>query len=48
MLSLLWHVTAVTPVPPTMVREWQSMLNRFILGRKTLPTDRAQATTRGV
>ncbi|ETW05585.1 hypothetical protein H310_03329 [Aphanomyces invadans] len=40
MLSVLWHVTAVIPVPPTNVRECQSMLNRFILGRKTLPPDR--------
>ena len=40
MLSLLWHVTAVVPVPAPMVERWQSMVNRFILGRKTQPTDR--------
>ncbi|RHY75448.1 hypothetical protein DYB30_006450 [Aphanomyces astaci] len=40
MLSLLWHVTAALPVPPAMVQSWQSMLNRYILGRKTVPTDR--------
>ncbi|KAF0706486.1 hypothetical protein As57867_006728, partial [Aphanomyces stellatus] len=40
MLSLLWHVTAVTPVRGAMVQGWQSMLNRYILGRKTLPTDK--------
>ncbi|RLO10454.1 hypothetical protein DYB28_009497 [Aphanomyces astaci] len=40
MLSLLWHVTAALPVPPAMVQSWQSMLNRYILGRKTAPTDR--------
>ncbi|OQR84340.1 hypothetical protein ACHHYP_13514 [Achlya hypogyna] len=40
LLSQLWHVTAVTPVPAPMVERWQSMVNRFILGRKTHPTDR--------
>ncbi|ETV89773.1 hypothetical protein H310_15398, partial [Aphanomyces invadans] len=40
MLSLLWHVTAVTPVPDDMVRTWQSMLTRYILGSKTVPTAR--------
>ncbi|KAF0707447.1 Aste57867_6611 [Aphanomyces stellatus] len=40
MLSLLWHVTAATPVPPKMVQSWQAMINRYILGRKTLSTDR--------
>ncbi|ETV67859.1 hypothetical protein H257_15983 [Aphanomyces astaci] len=40
MLSLLWHVTAALPVPPAMVQSWQSMLNRYILGRKIIPTDR--------
>ncbi|OQR80485.1 hypothetical protein ACHHYP_17509, partial [Achlya hypogyna] len=39
LLSQLWHVTAVVPVPPPMVARWQSMVNRFILSRKTLPTD---------
>jgi exonuclease III len=40
MLSLLWHVTAAISVPPGMVQSWQAMLNRYILGRKTVPTDR--------
>ncbi|OQR88776.1 hypothetical protein THRCLA_10110, partial [Thraustotheca clavata] len=35
MLSLLWHVTAVVPVPAVMVAKWQSMVNKFIIGRKT-------------
>ncbi|RHY60109.1 hypothetical protein DYB30_005852 [Aphanomyces astaci] len=42
MLSLLWHVTAALPVPPAMVQSWQSMLNRYILGRKIIPTDRCR------
>ncbi|OQR84004.1 hypothetical protein ACHHYP_14031, partial [Achlya hypogyna] len=40
LLSQLWHVTAVVPVLPQLVARWQSMVNRFILSRKTLPTDR--------
>ena len=40
MLSLLWHVTVALPVPPAMVHTWQSMVNRYVLGRKTTPTDR--------
>ncbi|RHY88949.1 hypothetical protein DYB35_009494 [Aphanomyces astaci] len=40
MLSLLWHVTMALPVPPAMVQRWQAMLSRYILGRKTVPTDR--------
>ncbi|KAF0706606.1 hypothetical protein As57867_006708, partial [Aphanomyces stellatus] len=35
-----WHVTKATPVPPETVDTWQSMLCRYILGRKTLPTDK--------
>ena len=40
MLSLLWHVTAVVPVPVAMVAQWQSMINKYIMGRKSTPTDR--------
>ena len=40
MLSLLWHVTTVLPVPEPMVQGWQSMLNKYVLGRKTDPTAR--------
>ncbi|KAF0706572.1 hypothetical protein As57867_006715, partial [Aphanomyces stellatus] len=29
MLSLLWHVTKATPVPPETVDTWQSMLCRY-------------------
>jgi hypothetical protein len=39
LLSMLWHVTTVVPVPQSMVEQWQSMVNKFVLGRKTLPTD---------
>ncbi|OQR88689.1 hypothetical protein THRCLA_22814 [Thraustotheca clavata] len=35
MLSLLWHVTAVVPVPQIMAQRWQSMVNKYILGCKT-------------
>ncbi|OQR81393.1 hypothetical protein THRCLA_11774 [Thraustotheca clavata] len=37
MLSLLWHVTAILPIPEPTVQGWQSMLNKFILGRKSDP-----------
>ena len=40
MLSLLWHVTTVLPVPEPMVQGWQSMLNKYVLARKTDPTAR--------
>ncbi|OQR84031.1 hypothetical protein ACHHYP_13999, partial [Achlya hypogyna] len=40
MLSLLWHVTAVVPVPTAMVAQWQSMVSKNILARKTGSTDR--------
>ncbi|OQR89237.1 hypothetical protein ACHHYP_06401 [Achlya hypogyna] len=40
LLSQLWHITAVALVPAPMVERWQPMVNWFILGRKTRPTDR--------
>ncbi|OQR89811.1 hypothetical protein THRCLA_22628 [Thraustotheca clavata] len=39
LLSLLWHVTAVVPVPASIVSGWQSMINKHIFGRKTLQSD---------
>ncbi|OQR85736.1 hypothetical protein ACHHYP_11467 [Achlya hypogyna] len=32
MLSLLWHVTAVVPVPVAMVERWQRRLQRLMVG----------------
>ncbi|OQR88803.1 hypothetical protein THRCLA_10092 [Thraustotheca clavata] len=37
MLSLLWHVTTVLPIPEPAGQGWQSKLNKFVLGRKTGP-----------
>ncbi|KAF1318193.1 putative Pollike protein, partial [Globisporangium splendens] len=33
-LSRLWHYTQHVSIPTTVVRRWQSMLNRFVLSRK--------------
>ena len=33
-LSRLWHYTQHVSIPTTVVKRWQSMLNRFVLSRK--------------
>lgn len=33
-LSLLWHITATTLIPTNMLKQWQQLVNKFILGRK--------------
>jgi exonuclease III len=33
-LSRLWHYTQHVSIPATVVKRWQSMLNRFVLSRK--------------
>ncbi|KAF1329066.1 putative Pollike protein, partial [Globisporangium splendens] len=33
-LSRLWHYTQHVTIPATVVKRWQSMLNRFVLSRK--------------
>ncbi|KAF1328542.1 putative Pollike protein, partial [Globisporangium splendens] len=33
-LSRLWHYTQHVSIPPSVVKRWQSMLNRFVLSRK--------------
>ena len=33
-LSRLWHYTMHVDIPGETIRQWQSMLNRFVLGRK--------------
>nr|CCA27626.1 hypothetical protein UM06265.1 [Albugo laibachii Nc14] len=33
-LSRLWHYTMHVDIPIDTIRQWQSMLNRFVLGRK--------------
>ena len=33
-LSRLWHYTQHVAIPATVVKRWQSMLNRFVLSRK--------------
>ncbi|OQR89108.1 hypothetical protein ACHHYP_06468 [Achlya hypogyna] len=35
LLSLLWHVTAVTPVPGAMINLWQPMITKYVMCRKT-------------
>ncbi|RHY24872.1 hypothetical protein DYB32_008650 [Aphanomyces invadans] len=34
-LSLIWHVTAVTAVPSAMIATWQRVLSNYVLGSKT-------------
>ncbi|KAF0738298.1 hypothetical protein Ae201684_005856 [Aphanomyces euteiches] len=34
-LGLVWHVTAVTPIPAAMIETWQRILNNYIAGGKT-------------
>ncbi|RHY37861.1 hypothetical protein DYB38_006892 [Aphanomyces astaci] len=43
LLSMLWHVTTAVPIPQHIVDEIQSMTNKFIVGRKTLRTDKFRA-----
>ncbi|RHY29751.1 hypothetical protein DYB32_004879, partial [Aphanomyces invadans] len=38
-LSMLWHTTAVTAIPADQVAKWQSMVTKYVLGRKTAPTE---------
>ena len=33
-LSRLWHYTMHVDIPAETIRQWQSMLNRFVLGWK--------------
>ncbi|OQS02993.1 hypothetical protein THRCLA_21274 [Thraustotheca clavata] len=44
-LSQLWHFTMVIPVPRETIRQWQSMVNKFIMDRRTRAQDRYIALT---
>ncbi|KAH9120872.1 hypothetical protein AeMF1_007142 [Aphanomyces euteiches] len=39
-LSQLWHYTMVLPIPDNTVRKWQSMVNKFVMSRRTLAEDK--------
>ncbi|RHY23647.1 hypothetical protein DYB32_009101 [Aphanomyces invadans] len=43
MTSLLWHVTAAAAIPHKTVTAWQTMLTRYVLGRKRDPTEPYQS-----
>ncbi|KAF0707051.1 hypothetical protein AaE_013793, partial [Aphanomyces astaci] len=44
-LSKLWHYTAVIPVPSALAKQWQTMLTKYILGRRVRREDRFIAPT---
>jgi len=42
-LSTVWYVTAVTPIPDAMVATWQRALNHYVIGRMTDVSAKYQA-----
>ncbi|KAH9114792.1 hypothetical protein LEN26_012576 [Aphanomyces euteiches] len=41
-LSQIWHITALRPIPDTVVTQWQRALANYILGSKTVTDPKAR------